>query len=74
MYTLRLKVKLNPVYVDLTGLHPYERYFIHIIGYKTTSKAKKKATALICFEGPMPSEVASANELRQKAMDSHRER
>ena len=77
IYTLRLRGKLNSVYVGMTGLHPYERYLNHILGYKASSKAKKKATALIRFEGPMPSEAAKlrevtlAEELRLKGMDVH---
>lgn len=50
---LRLKGERKPVYVGLTGLHPYERYLNHILGYKSSSIAKKKATALIKYEGPM---------------------
>lgn len=72
-----MKGKLNSVYVGMTGLHPYERYLNHILGQKASSKAKKKATALIRFEGPMPSEAARlrevtlAEELRLKGMDVH---
>ena len=75
VYTLSLGGKFNSVYVSMTGLHPYERHLNHSIGYKASSKAKKRAKALICFEGPMPSEaaklreVALANELRLKAME-----
>jgi hypothetical protein len=46
-----------------TGLHAYERYLKHIIGYKASSKAKKKATALIRSEGPMPLETAKMREV-----------
>jgi hypothetical protein len=61
----------------MTGLHPHERYLNHIIGYKASSRAKKFATALISFEGPMPYETAKeyepqvADELRQKGFNIH---
>ena len=61
----------------MTGLHPHERYLNHIIGYKASTRAKRFATALISFEGPMPSELAKerepelANELRDKGFNVH---
>ena len=43
VYTLRLKSKPKYIYVGMTGLHPYERYLNHIIGYKSSLYAKKYA-------------------------------
>ena len=77
VYKLRLKGELNSIYVGMTGLHPHERYLNHIIGYKASSRAKKFATALISFEGPMPYETAKeyepqlADELREKGFNIH---
>lgn len=62
-YLLRLRSKENFVYVGMTGLHPYERYLNHIRGYKSSSTAKKYATALISFEGPMKKDTAIKREL-----------
>lgn len=72
VYILRLKGELNAVYVGMTGLHPYARYLNHVRGYKSSNHAKRRATALISFEGPMSHEDAKirepklADELRQK--------
>ena len=77
VYKLRLKGELNSIYVGMTGLHPHERYLNHIIGYKASSRAKKFATALISFEGPMPYKTAKeyepqvAKELTQKGFNVH---
>ena len=77
VYKLRLKGELNSIYVGMTGLHPHERYLNHIIGYKASSRAKKFATALISFEGPMPYKTAKeyepqlADELRQRGFIAH---
>ena len=77
VYKLSLKGELNSIYVGMTGLHPHERYLNHIIGYKASSRAKKFATALISFEGPMPYETAKmyepqlADELREKGFNIH---
>tara|TARA_B100000780_G_C21020057_1_gene408794 strand:- start:236 stop:595 length:360 start_codon:yes stop_codon:yes gene_type:complete len=73
VYVLRLKGELNASYVGMTGLHPYARYLNHIRGYRSSHHAKRRATALITFEGPMTSEAAKkrepklAEELRQNA-------
>jgi len=72
VYVLRLKGELNAVYVGMTGLHPLARYLNHLRGYKSSSVAKLRATALIGYEGPMTSnaaaerECALADELRLK--------
>lgn len=62
VYVLRLRGELNAVYVGMTGLHPYARYLNHLRGYKASSHAKKRATAMIKFEGPMPYEKAKLRE------------
>jgi predicted GIY-YIG superfamily endonuclease len=62
VYVLRLRGEQNAVYVGMTGLHPYARYLNHIRGYKSSSVAKYRATALLTFEGPMTSEKAKARE------------
>lgn len=72
VYTLRLKGEVNAVYVGMTGLHPYARYLNHIRGYKSSKHTKRRATALITFEGPMDAKEAKmrepelAEELREK--------
>ena len=72
VYVLRLRGELNAVYVGMTGLHPYARYLNHVRGYKSSHHAKKRATALISYEGPMLHDDAKerepklADELRQK--------
>ena len=77
VYILRLKGEVNSIYVGMTGLHPHERYLNHIIGYKASFRAKKFATALISFEGPMPFKTAKeyepqlAKELTQKGFNVH---
>ena len=77
VYQLRLRGGLNSVYIGMTGLHPHHRYLNHIIGYQAASRAKKYATALISFEGPMQHELAVkrevdwANELRELGYDVH---
>ena len=63
VYTLRLKSKPKYLYVGMTGLHPYERYLNHIIGYKSSLYAKKYATAMMEFEGPMKNEIAIKREV-----------
>jgi predicted GIY-YIG superfamily endonuclease len=76
-YLLRLKGTKKSVYVGMTGLHPYERYFNHIVGYKASSVAKKKVTALIAYEGPMLYDLAVSrektwfNELVEKGYNAH---
>ena len=62
VYTLRLKSKPKYLYVGLTGMHPYERYLNHIIGHKASKYAKKYATALIEYEGPMKYDIAVERE------------
>ena len=62
VYVLRLRGEQNAVYVGMTGLHPYARYLNHIRGYKSSSVANSRATALLRFEGPMTSENAKARE------------
>jgi predicted GIY-YIG superfamily endonuclease len=62
VYILRLKGELNAVYVGMTGLHPYARYLNHVRGYKSSSHAKKRATALISYEGPMTQDAAKKRE------------
>lgn len=64
VYVLRLKGELNAVYVGMTGLHPYARYLNHIRGYKSSKYTKRRATALINFEGPMTAEEAKAREVK----------
>ena len=72
VYVLRLKGELNAVYVGMTGLHPYARYLNHVRGYRSSRHSKKRATALVTYEGPMSHEDAKirepklADELRQK--------
>jgi len=54
VYVLRLRGKpANSVYVGMTGLHPHERYLNHLWGYKSSATAKKRATAMVKFEGPV---------------------
>ena len=43
-------------------MYPYERYLNHIIGHKASKYAKKYATALIEFEGPMKYNIAEERE------------
>ena len=62
VYVLRLKGEVNAVYVGMTGLHPYSRYLNHITGHKSSRHTKKRATALISFEGPMSREEATKRE------------
>ena len=62
VYILRLKGESNAVYVGMTGHHPYRRYLNHIRGYKSSKHTKKRATALIAFEGPMPLDKAKKRE------------
>jgi predicted GIY-YIG superfamily endonuclease len=62
VYVLRLKGEPNAVYVGMTGLHPYSRYLNHIIGHKSSKHTKRRATALIFFEGPMTHESAAKKE------------
>ena len=75
VYVLRIRGEQNAVYVGMTGLHPYARYLNHIRGYKSSSVAKSRATALLKFEGPMSFEQASAREpeladkLRQQGLN-----
>ena len=77
VYQLRLRGKLNSVYIGMTGLHPHHRYLNHIIGHKASSRARKYATALIHIEGPMKYELAVkreaalADELRLLDYDVH---
>ena len=72
VYILRLKGELNAVYVGMTGLHPYARYLNHVRGYKSSSHARRRATALISYEGPMTQDAAKkrepelADELREQ--------
>ena len=76
VYTLRLRSKHKYLYVGMTGLHPYERFLNHLIGYKSSKFAKRFATALIEFEGPMKYEIARderekgrANEYRAEGFE-----
>ena len=62
VYVLRLKREVNAVYVGMTGLHPYERYLNHIRGYKSSKHTKRRATALLSFEGPMTADDAKKRE------------
>ena len=62
VYVLRLKGEKNAVYVGMTGLHPYARYLNHIRGYKSSRHTKRRATALITFEGPMTKDDAKKRE------------
>ena len=77
VYILRLRGQLRSRYVGLTGLHPFERYFNHIRGYRASRIAKKKATALVSFEGPMSYIKAQIREpelaeiLRLEGFDVH---
>jgi predicted GIY-YIG superfamily endonuclease len=75
VYVLRLRGELNSVYVGMTGLHPLARYLNHIRGYKSSSAARTRVTAILKFEGPMESkkaanrEVSLADELRSAGMN-----
>ena len=77
VYTLRLHGEMNSHYVGMTGLHPYERYFNHVRGYRASRIVNKKATDLVNFEGPVAYENAKAREpelaeiLRSKGYDVH---
>jgi len=77
VYILRLKGQVDALYVGMTGLHPYERYLNHIRGHKAGKVTKKRATAIINFEGPMTHdiavarEVSMANELREQGSIVH---
>ena len=73
VYVLLLKVEgVDVLYVGMTGLHPYERYLNHKRGFKASRHAKKYATAMKSFEGPMTNEeaisreITKANELRDE--------
>jgi len=71
VYVLRLRGGLDRVYVGMTGLHPIQRYLQHITGYKSSSVAKRFATALVYFESGMTSQEASDRErsLHQEYLD-----
>ena len=75
VYTLRLRGKIKYLYVGMTGLHPYHRYLNHVIGYKSSKYAKKYATTMIEYEGPMKNELAikrecdKGNELRAEGFE-----
>ena len=64
-------------YVGMTNRHPFERYLNHIRGYKASWVAKRMATAMVGFEGPMTyreakeREPALAKELRELGYDIH---
>ena len=62
VYVLRLRGGLGRVYVGMTGLHPVQRYLQHVTGYKSSSVAKRFATALIYFESGMTSQEATNRE------------
>jgi len=63
----------------MTGLHPYERYLNHKRGYKSSRRAKKYATAMKIFEGPMAyeetisREITKANELREEGNEVYQD-
>ena len=63
-YLLRIRSKEKFVYVGMTGMHPYERYLNHIRGYKSSPTAKKYATAMITYEGPMSHQDAIDREIK----------
>ena len=69
VYVLLLKEEgKDSLYVGKTGLHPYERYLNHKRGYKAARSAKKYATAMQSFEGPMTKArelTDEGNEVRQ---------
>ena len=67
VYVLRLRREFNSVYVGMTGLHPYARYLNHLIGNRASRYARRRATALIEFEGPMTREAAAAREPEKAA-------
>ena len=46
-----------------TSMHPHERYLNHIRGYKSSSTAKKYATAMIAYKGPMTHKNAVDREI-----------
>ena len=63
VYKLKMSGELKPranrldgekVYIGQTGLHPYQRYLHHILGYQTTrvSNTYELASDLIGFHGP----------------------
>jgi len=67
VYVIRLRGELNSVYVGMTGLHPYARYLNHLIGNRASRYARRRATALVEFEGPMTREVALSREPEKAA-------
>jgi len=62
VYVLRLRRAVNAVYVGMTSYHPYQRYLNHITGNKASRHARKNATALITYEGPMTKTQAEKRE------------
>ena len=62
VYVLRLRGEVNSVYVGMTGLHPYARYLNHLIGKRASRHARRRATALVTFEGPMTRDAAVMRE------------
>lgn len=82
VYVIRLrgtrpKGTIGRVYVGMTGLHPYQRYFNHLRGYQASRVVKRYGTAMLDYEGPMSKveaetrEVMLAEELRRKGYDVH---
>jgi hypothetical protein len=68
-------IEKNACYIGRTNLHPYARYFNHIRGHlsaKGRAQTKKRAVALIEYEGPMTydqsivREKEWANDLREQ--------
>jgi hypothetical protein len=68
-------IEKNASYVGRTNLHPYARYLNHIRGHlsaKGRAQTKKRAVALIEYEGPMTydqskiREIGWANDLRKQ--------
>lgn len=62
VYVLRLRRAVNAVYVGMTGHHPYRRYLNHITNNRASRHARKNATALINYEGPMTKTQAEKRE------------
>ena len=82
VYVIRLRgtrpeETIGRVYVGMTSLHPYQRYFNHLRGYQASRVVKRYGTAMLFYEGPMSKieaetrEVVLAEALRQKGYDVH---
>ena len=64
VYVLLLKIGgKDALYVGMTGLYPYARYLNHKRGHRASRIAKKHATAMKSFEGPMTDDEARSREI-----------